>query len=154
MSKRQYNIGYQHTHDIDWFFRIGKIVYHAASNGSLLPHKIKVADNIKIRQELVRTKIHINNIVTDNNYIVDRLKRNIAKLKDNDDSPKSSVDDYKRSFEEMAKKGFVSIDYVKDINKVPTYHVISRPNGIQQMPDNIFNLLPELNDGVNINIEQ
>ena len=60
-----YNIQYQYTHDIDWFFLIGNIPIHCASNGGRVP-------NIYRAVELQGLQVAVESIKPSRHYVINR----------------------------------------------------------------------------------
>ena len=85
----RYRRDYQETHDIDWFFRYKGKVYHAASNGGMLPDKV---DSLKNR--MLQEKIE--------------EMQGVYKVEMTENSASQGED--MSSFSDYAKKGFISLE--------------------------------------------
>lgn len=129
----RYRKDYQETHDIDWFFRYKGKVYHAASNGGLLPDKVDSEKN-RIIQEKLEDIVGVFAVVYTG-------KKDTLYSQDADLS----------SFRDYASKGFISLDRTekaKEGNKdVPEYHVVAFPanNNVYNNPE-LVNLMPILTE--------
>lgn len=129
----RYRRDYQETHDIDWFFRHKGKVYHAASNGGLLPDKVDSLNN-RLIQEKLEDVIGV--------YEVSMSER--IQQKDEDFS----------SFMEYASKGFISLDRSEDDGDKPRYHRVAFPvNGEVFGNEELLSLMPLLNEN-DIKIEE
>jgi len=114
-----YDTDYMLTHDIDWFFYAGSYLIHAASNQGILPIMIEERSNSMV-QRWVNDLPELNfesDIEVNTKYIEGRLK--------NMDSNFSSLENYKRTFVNMAKKGLFSFD--RDLSFPEKYVWIARP---------------------------
>ena len=130
----KYRLDYQETHDIDWFFRYKGRVYHAASNGGLLPDKVDSLNNRKLQERLeeIPASYEVN------------LSERIMNQQNEDLS----------SFREYAAKGFISLDRNDDARDVLHYHRVAFPaNGEVFANVELLNLMPELGDN-EIEIEE
>ena len=130
----KYRLDYQETHDIDWFFRYNGRVYHAASNGGLLPDKVDSLNNRKLQERLeeIPAAYEVN------------LSERIMNRQDEDLS----------SFLEYAAKGFISLDRNDDAGEVLRYHRVAFPtNGEVFDNEELLNMMPELGDN-EIEIEE
>lgn len=122
----RYRLDYQLTHDIDWFFQYNGRVYHAASNGGLLPDKVDSLSNRLLQEKLEDI---------DGEYQV-RMS-DWANQQDEDFT----------TFREYAAKGFVSLDRNEDHEGTPGYHIVAFPaNGEVFDNENLLQLMPVLND--------
>lgn len=120
-----YNIQYQYTHDIDWFFLIGNIPIHCASNGGRVP-------NIYQAVELQDLQVAVESIQPSHHYVINRASveqhvsehyRNIdegilrgqglpelAKGIEYEENTPIWMKVYSWSFVKMAQRGFLSFD--------------------------------------------
>lgn len=120
-----YNTQYQYTHDIDWFFLIGKQPVHCASNGGRVPSIYRAID-------LQNLQVEVEAIVPSHRFVlnqasIDRYVRNHyqgvdeellwrqglpEKVKDidYDDNTPVWMKAYSWSFSKMAQRGFMSFD--------------------------------------------
>ena len=147
MSDVHYYSNYANTRDIDCFFQKGGVAYHFASNGQPIPSFVTRKLNIDI-QTLVYNDIPVNGEVEVMRETIRRLIQSQfeKELTDNDlfdkrESIDAMIDEYSKSFQEMARLGFVSMDM--DENGV--MHIIAKPKG-QILSIEIFKKLPEVND--------
>lgn len=130
----RYRRDYQETHDIDWFFRYQGRVYHAASNGGMLPDVVD-SNNNRIIQEKLEGIVGVFQV-----SFADNL--NIRYGYDADLS----------SFGEYASKGFISLDRTEndkeDKNSKQVYHIVAYPtNGENYNNNEVLRLMPELKEG-------
>ncbi len=114
-----YNIDYQLTHDIDWFFYAEPFIIHAASNQGILPAPIDENANINIQFWVS----HLSEINEDNEIVVNYEYIN-KRLKEVE-SPYATVESYKRTFVMMARKGLFSFD--RDLITPNKYIWVARP---------------------------
>lgn len=129
----RYRRDYQETHDIDWFFRYKGKVYHAASNGGLLPDKVDSQKN-RMLQENIEDMLGVYEV---------EMSQNLAR-QDEDFS----------TFVEYASKGFISLDRSEDNGAKPHYHRVAFPvNGEAFGNEELLRLMPLLNDN-EIEIEE
>lgn len=129
----RYRRDYQETHDIDWFFRHNGKVYHAASNGGMLPDKVDSLNNRRIQEKLEEV-VGV--------YGVSMSER--VQQQDDDFS----------SFRDYASKGFISLDRSEDNGEKPHYHRVAFPmNGETFGNDELLRLMPVLTDN-EIEIEE
>lgn len=129
----KYRRDYQETHDIDWFFRYKGRIYHAASNGGLLPDKV---DSLKNRtlQEKLEEMLGLFEV---------EMVQNLARQ-----------DEDLSSFREYAEKGFISLDRKEVDGEKLSYKRIAFPvNGEAFCNDELLRLMPLLNDN-EIEIEE
>lgn len=156
MNEIHYYSNYANSHDIDCFFRIGKIAYHFASNGHLLPSFITRRVNIAI-QNIVYEKLQTINEAIDVEIHGDSIRRLISKnIEDVSNElfdERSSIDeilvDYAYSFKEMADLGFVSMD----MGEEGIFYVIASPKN-KTVPEKILQMLPEVSaESVRIEFE-
>ena len=129
----RYRRDYQETHDIDWFFRYKGKVYHAASNGGLLPDKV---DSLKNRtlQEKLKEMPGVFEV---------EMVQNLARQ-----------DEDLSSFREYAEKGFISLDRKENDGDKLRYERIAFPVNNQMFSnEDLLKLMPSLNDN-EIEIEE
>lgn len=138
---RRYRKDYQITHDIDWFFIYKGKVYHAASNGGLLPDAVYRENNRKLQEEIEKMEA---------TYEI-KWSPNLSEFYDVGEEDLGS-------FEEYAKKGFVSLDRTEtedgdtenENSGKLQYHVVAFPeenkNGDSFKNQNLLKLMPKLND--------
>lgn len=123
----RYRRDYQETHDIDWFFRYKDKVYHAASNGGLLPGKVDSLKNRMLQEKL-------EDIVGE--YEVSMADR--VKIRQDEDFS---------SFREFAAKGFISLDRDDDYENKLHYQRVAFPtNGEVFSNEDLLKLMPMLNE--------
>lgn len=129
----RYRRDYQETHDIDWFFRYKGKVYHAASNGGLLPDKVDSLKNRTLQEKLEEMP----------GVFEVEMVQNLARQ-----------DEDLSSFVEYAEKGFISLDRSEDNGEIPHYHRVASPvNGEAFGNEELLRLMPLLNDN-EIEIEE
>lgn len=149
MSDIHYYSNYVATRDIDCFFKIGNVACHFASNGQPIPDFITRNRNIAIQEAVYLlipeaygpVMIHGGTIrrLIEKEFIdyenITGQNVNLRELHiDN-----ATVEEYAASFEEMARCGFVSMD----VDKEGVYNIIAEPT-TQEVPDNVMELLPEV----------
>ena len=123
---KPYEIDYQRTHDIDWFFKHNGRYYHVASNGGGVPDSIVESTNKKLQNIIREETNHRLGIVVNEQYRHLNLE----------------------SFEFYAKWGFISIDRL-DHNSFESqnYVVIAKPckmGGNKKNLNKLTNEIPEL----------
>ena len=129
----RYRRDYQETHDIDWFFRYKGKVYHAASNGGLLPDKVDSLKNRTLQEKLEEMP---------GMYEVEMVQ-NLARQ-----------DEDLSSFREYAAKGFISLDRKENDGEKLSYERIAFPVNDQMFSnEDLLKLMPPLNDN-EIEIEE
>lgn len=116
----QFSIGFQLSHDIDWFARINGISIHAMSFGGRLPDGLDRDWNTEILLNVYRIEPFIHQISYNDEYISKRLR-----LLDDPDNADTKRERYLRHFKEMASRGFWSFD--RDLNESNVYHLIAMP---------------------------
>lgn len=122
----RYRRDYQETHDIDWFFRYKGKVYHAASNGGLLPDKVDSLKNRTLQEKLEEMP---------GMYEVEMVQ-NLARQ-----------DEDLSSFREYASKGFISLDRKENDGEKLSYERIAFPVNDQMFSnEDLLKLMPSLND--------
>lgn len=134
----RYRIDYQETHDIDWFFRYRGNVYHAASNGGLLPDVIDSKINRTIQESLEDVEGTFPVSFAQNVYAFYGQDEDLS------------------SFEEYAAKGFISLDRTEragedgeeNMGEIQRYHIVAFPTGGGHFDNQeLLRLIPELNAG-------
>lgn len=134
----RYRSDYQETHDIDWFFRYQGNLYHAASNGSILPDAIDSEKNRTLQEKLED--------IVGRFPVIYAYNLNAFYSQDEDLS----------TFAEYASKGFISLDRtettveedVENIVGVQRYHVVALPGNNGRFDNlELLRLIPELGDG-------
>ena len=122
----RYRRDYQETHDIAWFFRDKGKVYHAASNGGLLPDKVDSLKNRTLQEKLEEMP---------GMYEVEMVQ-NLARQ-----------DEDLSSFREYASKGFISLDRKENDGEKLSYERIAFPVNDQMFSnEDLLKLMPSLND--------
>ena len=122
----RYRRDYQETHDIDWFFRYKGKVYHAASNGGLLPDKVDSLKNRTLQEKLEEMP---------GMYEVEMVQ-NLARQ-----------DEDLSAFREYASKGFISLDRKENDGEKLSYERIAFPVNDQMFSnEDLLKLMPSLND--------
>lgn len=119
----KYSLNYQQLHDIDWFFQSNGTCYHVASNGGKLPLLVEKKRNIKLQELIEVTPFLIS-------------EKEIMVLK-------HDYDINYNSFIQYARKGFVSIDKIRDEFDAQNYQVIARPTKHIIIPNEITQLIPK-----------
>lgn len=129
----KYRIDYQETHDIDWFFRYKGKLYHAASNGGIIPDVIDSSRNRTIQEMLEEIEYRFDVELSENVW--------------NYHSQEEDLD----SFRDYASKGFISLDRTINENFEDSgrlqYHIVAYPRygGMIENRD-LLQLLPDLSD--------
>ena len=122
----RYRRDYQETHDIDWFFRYKGKVYHAASNGGLLPDKVDSLKNRTLQEKLEEMP----------GVFEVEMVQNLARQ-----------DEDLSSFREYAEKGFISLDRKENDGDKLSYERIAFPVNNQMFSnEDLLKLMPSLND--------
>lgn len=122
----RYRRDYQETHDIDWFFRYKGKVYHAASNGGLLPDKVDSLKNRTLQEKLEEMP----------GVFEVEMVQNLARQ-----------DEDLSSFREYAAKGFISLDRKENGGNKLSYERIASPINNQMFNnEDLLKLMPSLND--------
>lgn len=123
---RRYDISYQLSHDIDWFFRTKNKCFHVASNGGLIPKFLNIdnRNNFDLQCRMSLYEAQTDDIV---------IRENPRNL------------DWS-SFVYYAKRGFISIDKIDEEPSEQNYIVISRPQKIVQVNEEIKSMLPYLGE--------
>ena len=129
----RYRRDYQETHDIDWFFRYKGKVYHAASNGGLLPDKVDSLKNRTLQEKLEEMPG------------VFEVEMVLSLVRQDEDLS---------SFREYAEKGFISLDRKENDGDKLRYERIAFPVNNQMFSnEDLLKLMPSLNDN-EIEIEE
>lgn len=129
----RYRRDYQETHDIDWFFRYKGKVYHAASNGGLLPDKVDSLKNRTLQEKLEEIP----------GVFEVEMVQNLARQ-----------DEDLSSFREYAEKGFISLDRKENDGDKLRYERIAFPVNNQMFSnEDLLKLMPSLSDN-EIEIEE
>ena len=122
----KYNKAYLRTHDIDWFLVKEGIRIHLASAGGDIPDPFNDVDRLRSEQKAVFEQP----LIYEDRQIWVNYPYLSIRLKDN----KKAMDDYIRSFMEMAEKGFVSMDRTDFLNQEDkTYHIVCAPVEILEL---------------------
>lgn len=122
----RYSINYQQLHDIDWFFQSGGKYYHVASNGGEVPSFVERKNNMELQNIIEK----IDALIPENEITVIEHEDGI---------------NYE-SFIRYARKGFISIDKIRDAFNAQNYQEIARPIGQTELPDKIRELIPKTNN--------
>ena len=120
-----YNTQYQYTHDIDWFFLVGKQPVHCASNGGRVPNIYRAIDlqNLQVEVEaiapshrFVLNNASIEKFVREHYQGIDEellrrqgLPEKVKGINYDDNTP-VWMKAYSWSFAKMAQRGFLSFD--------------------------------------------
>ena len=122
----KYRRDYQETHDIDWFFRHNGKVYHAASNGGMLPDSVDSLKNRTIQEKLEELK-GVYEVQLSNSFNVQGEDLS--------------------SFKDYAAKGFISLDRKEVEDDRLVYQRVAYPaNGEMFENEDILALMPVLDD--------
>lgn len=142
--KRSYRIDYQRTHDIDWFCMIDSVPVHIASNGGLIPPDILARENFAVQTEVYNMPCIFSedDVVVREEYIRDRVfGQNISE---------EAYRSYVKSFVDMARKGFVSLDRIDvgepaECSEDERYIVVAYPKNLPgpELSQTTFGLLKE-----------
>lgn len=120
--RKQYNLSYIETHDIDWFCIIGDILIHCASNGGRLPEKVDNRNHNRRIQKYVANMADVieseEDIEVNDKYVYGRLGQG--------PSP-DAYNNYIATFVAMAKKGFMSFDRMIERQDTDNYIWIAKP---------------------------
>lgn len=106
--KRSYRIDYQRTHDIDWFCMIDSVPVHIASNGGLIPPDILARENFAVQTEVYNMPC----IFSEDDVVVREEYIRESAFSNNRNFSKDAYRSYVKSFVDMARKGFVSLDRI------------------------------------------
>lgn len=114
-----YDKNYMLTHDIDWFCIINGVYVHVASAGGDLPERMRDREELRQLQYNVNRAEYIfneNEIEYNEQFLSARFQNYEGRS------------DYIKTFTEMARKGFVSLDRTNWNNPDDnTYHIVCRP---------------------------
>ena len=129
----KYRVDYQETHDIDWFFRYKGKIYHAASNGGIIPDVIDSKINRTIQEMVEESDSRFNVVLSENVWDFHGQDEDLG------------------SFRDYASKGFISLD--RTINECFEekdqfhYHIVAFPKygGMIENRD-LLRQLPDLSD--------
>lgn len=115
----KYDLNYMLTHDIDWFCVINGLYVHVASAGGIIPEDLRDRDELRLLQHNVSKAPYLfseNEIVYNEAFLNSHFPDGKAR------------EDYVRSFRDMARKGFISMDRTNWTNPESNiYHVVCRP---------------------------
>lgn len=142
----RYREDYMLTHDIDYFFRVDRMVFHIASNGGLLPGFIDRQYNYLAQTYIYRLPSIFDTYLADSEML--RVIFNNREL---------DCEKYCRSFKLIASKGIVSMDRINALNPSDNSLIIvasphSSPNGSDTIND-IIPLIPNIQDRIPPEIE-
>lgn len=116
----KYRNEYLSTRDIDWFCKINNKFIHVASAGGLLPSSIN--------DRIINEKLQILVSELPDIYTNDQLSYNEEFLNKRFNNNTEAIEDYVRTFKEMAKKGFYSYDRTNFSEKFEdSYHLVVYP---------------------------
>lgn len=114
-----YDLNYMLNHDIDWFCIINGVYVHVASAGGIIPESMRDRDELR--------KLQHNVSIAPDIFVDEDIEYNEQFLNNHFPDAKGR-EDYVRSFREMARKGFVSMDRTNWTNPDSNiYHVVCRP---------------------------
>lgn len=121
----KYDEQYMRSKDIDWFCIINERYVHIASAGAILPDVIN--DREKLRN-LQREVFYLPEIFTNDELL---YNKNVIQTLHNNNAEGQS--NYLRSFEKMARKGFISIDRTNYYDPDDqNYHIVCMPKQLLQ----------------------
>lgn len=144
--KRSYRIDYQRTHDIDWFCMIDSVPVHIASNGGVIPPNILSRENFAVQTEVYNMPCIFSedDVVVREEYIRERVFSNGQNISE------EAYRSYVKSFVDMARKGFVSLDRIDtgetaECSEDERYIVVAYPkqSSSSNLSPDISNLLQE-----------
>lgn len=116
----KYDLNYMLTHDIDWFCVINGLYVHVASAGGIIPEDLRDRDELRLLQHNVSKAPYL---FSENEIVYNEVFLN-SHFPDG-----KAGEDYVRSFRDMARKGFISMDRTNWTNPESNeYHVVSLPN--------------------------
>ena len=139
-----YPLQYQATHDIDWFATINEHPVHLASNGGHLPsdsytvsklvavqHKVanmQTTFRYEIDEEFLQNYLDEDGFYPDVNEMSDEEFRMIIpeRVEINRNYSRSLMA-YTWSFIDMAMKGFLSFDRIRNEDGIDIYHLVAWP---------------------------
>lgn len=144
--KRSYRIDYQRTHDIDWFCMIDSVPVHIASNGGLIPPDILARENFAVQTEVYNMPC----IFSEDDVVVREEYIRARAFSNNRNFSKDAYRSYVKSFVDMARKGFVSLDRIDvgepvERSEDERYIVVAYPkqSSSSNLSPDISNLLQE-----------
>lgn len=116
----KYDLNYMLTHDIDWFCVVNGSYVHVASAGGILPEEMRDRDELRrLQYEVSQAQDLFND---------DEIEYNEKFLSNRFGNGKGR-EDYVRTFRDMAKKGFISMDRTNVSDPESNiYHVVCCPN--------------------------
>ena len=144
-----YPLQYQATHDIDWFATINECPVHLASNGGHLPVDSYTVSELVSIQHKVANMQSVFRYEIDEEYLLNYLDEgefypDIDELSDEDfrmiiperaeinRNYSRSLMAYTWSFIDMAMKGFLSFDRIRNENGIDVYHLVAWPKDFDQ----------------------
>ncbi len=148
-----YNTQYQYTHDIDWFFLVGKQPVHCASNGGRVPNIYRAIDlqNLQVEVEAIAP---IHRFVLNNTSIEEFVREHYQgideellrrqglpeKVKDidYDDNTPVWMKAYSWSFAKMAQRGFMSFDRDAETG---LYFLVASPADFTEFQGDIIEMM-------------
>lgn len=108
--------------DIDWFFIINEAYIHVASAGGMIPEQI---NDIRMLKKIQR-KVHNLPFIFEEQEII--FNENLLYERFGNKTNSSQRTDYLRSFIEMSRKGFISMDRTNlSDSEDNTYHIVCMP---------------------------
>lgn len=129
----RYPLAYQLAKDIDWFFCSGGIPVHVASAGDILPEEINDRESLRELQRVVYTLPYIwttEDLIFNEEFLGNYVERMTTSYPEFF-TAEEWRDNYLRSFAEMARRGFVSLDrtltYAEENADSHMYHVVCYP---------------------------
>ena len=151
-----YNTQYQYTHDVDWFFLIGELPIHCASNGGRMPNIYGAIDlqNLQVEVEAIQPNHHF----VLNQAAIDRYVRGHYKDIDEDLLRRQGLPElvksieygegipiwlkaYSWSFVKMAQRGFMSFDRDVETGK---YFLVASPTDYTELKGDVRELIYKL----------
>ena len=151
-----YNIQYQYTHDIDWFFLIGNKPIHCASNGGRVPNIYRAVElqNLQVAVESIKPSRHfvINRASVEQHVSVhyrnidEEILRSqglsvLVKDIEYEENTPLWIKAYSWSFVKMAHRGFMSFDCDAETG---LYFLVARPAGVTEALGNLGELMFKL----------
>lgn len=117
----EYSESYQHTRDIDWFFRSGERFIHVASNGGELPYFANSIEQLRMIQAQVALHNNVDGleVIINEQYVGERIAAIANNYWQNgyeEVTLEQVRGNYLSSFIAMAQKGFYSYDRVPGSN--------------------------------------
>lgn len=130
----KYTNEYLLSHDIDWFFFINKKYIHVASAGGIIPEQINDIDKLRNIQRKVFELPSIfeeGEIILNEAFLDNRFNNKIY--------GEHQRSNYLRSFMDMSRKGFISLDRTNLNNwEDNTYHIVCMPpkhNSLEELQE-------------------